>query len=121
MVMDCNKWWLQEVIYFNVLVIVFCDLIVEIFVLVVNSAVMGMMFLFGDWWMMLEKDIKDFKLLSVCQWEILIMLAVGELNKEIGRVLNISIGMVKVYLEFLYCCLEVKNCIQVVMMLNIFF
>lgn len=49
------------------------------------------------------------------------MLVVGELNKEIGRVLNISIGMVKVYLEFLYCCLEVKNCIQVVMMLNIFF
>lgn len=49
------------------------------------------------------------------------MLAAGELNKEIGRALNISIGTVKAYLEFLYRRLEVKNRIQAVMMLNIFF
>lgn len=118
---DCNKRWLQEVIYFNVLAIVLCDLTVETFALAVNSAAMGMMFLLGDWRTTLEKDIKDFKLLSARQREILTMLAAGELNKEIGRALNISTGTVKAHLEFLYCRLEVKNCTQAAMMLNIFF
>ncbi|MCI5027882.1 response regulator transcription factor, partial [Escherichia coli] len=47
------------------------------------------------------------------------LLAAGESNKEIGRALNISTGMVKAHLESLYRRLEVKNRTQTAMMLNI--
>lgn len=111
---DCNKRWLQEVIHFNVMAIVPRDSTVETFVLAVNSAVMGMMFLPGDW-----RESKDLASLSARQREILTMLAAGESNKEIGRALNISTGTVKAHLESLYRRLEVKNRTQAAMMLNI--
>ena len=46
------------------------------------------------------------------------MLAAGESNKQIGRLLNISTGTVKAHLESLYQRLEVKNRTQAAMMLN---
>lgn len=115
---DCSKRWLQEITQFNVMAIVPRDSAPETFVLAVNSAVMGMMFLPGDWRNAPEKETKELRSLSARQREILTMLAAGESNKEIGRALNISTGTVKAHLESLYRRLEVKNRTQAAMMLN---
>ncbi|HHN8622355.1 TPA: response regulator transcription factor [Escherichia fergusonii] len=115
---DCGKKGLAELTQFNVLAVVPRDSGAETFALALNSVVMGMMFLPGDWLSMPETVSRDIKTLSVRQREILTMLAAGESNKEIGRALNISTGTVKAHLESLYRRLDVKNRTQAAMMLN---
>lgn len=65
-----------------------------------------------------ENSGQNIRSLSARQREILTMLAAGESNKQIGRLLNISTGTVKAHLESLYQRLEVKNRTQAAMMLN---
>jgi len=57
--------------------------------------------------------------LSQRQREILRLIAAGESNKQISRVLNISAGTVKSHLESIYRRLNVKNRTQAAMMLSL--
>ncbi|EGT0667833.1 response regulator transcription factor [Citrobacter werkmanii] len=115
---DCRKRWLQEVTQLNVLAIVPRDSDAEIFTLALNSVAMGMMFIPRDCITATESSSQNIRSLSARQREILTMLAAGESNKQIGRLLNISTGTVKAHLESLYQRLEVKNRTQAAMMLN---
>lgn len=115
---DCRKKWLQEVTQLNVLAIVPRDADAETFTLALNSVAMGMMFYPRDCLTPTESGSQNIKTLSARQREILTMLAAGESNKQIGRLLNISTGTVKAHLESLYQRLEVKNRTQAAMMLN---
>ena len=115
---DCRKRWLQEVTQLNVLAIVPRDSDAETFTLALNSVAMGMMFIPRDCMTVTESNGQNIKSLSARQREILTMLAAGESNKQIGRLLNISTGTVKAHLESLYQRLEVKNRTQAAMMLN---
>lgn len=115
---DCRKKWLQEVTKLNVLAIVPRDSDAETFTLALNSVAMGMMFIPRDCITATESGGQNIRLLSARQREILTMLAAGESNKQIGRLLNISTGTVKAHLESLYQRLEVKNRTQAAMMLN---
>ncbi|HCR3448671.1 response regulator transcription factor [Citrobacter werkmanii] len=115
---DCRKRWLQEVTQLNVLAIVPRDSDAETFTLALNSVVVGMMFIPRDCITATESSRQNIKSLSARQREILTMLAAGESNKQIGRLLNISTGTVKAHLESLYQRLEVKNRTQAAMMLN---
>lgn len=117
-VTDCRKRWLQEVTQLNVLAIVPRDSDAETFTLALNSVAMGMMFIPRDCITASESSRQNIKSLSARQREILTMLAAGESNKQIGRLLNISTGTVKAHLESLYQRLEVKNRTQAAMMLN---
>lgn len=117
-VTDCRKRWLQEVTQLNVLAIVPRDSDAETFTLALNSVAMGMMFIPRDCITATESSRQNIKSLSARQREILTMLAAGESNKQIGRLLNISTGTVKAHLESLYQRLEVKNRTQAAMMLN---
>ena len=117
-VTDCRKRWLQEVTQLNVLAIVPRDSDAETFTLALNSVAMGMMFIPRDCITATESSRQNIKSLSARQREILTMLAAGESNKQIGRLLNISTGTVKAHLESLYQHLEVKNRTQAAMMLN---
>ena len=117
-VTDCRKRWLQEVTQLNVLAIVPRDSDAETFTLALNSVAMGMMFIPRDCITATESSRQYIKSLSARQREILTMLAAGESNKQIGRLLNISTGTVKAHLESLYQRLEVKNRTQAAMMLN---
>ncbi|MDV7072183.1 response regulator transcription factor [Citrobacter werkmanii] len=117
-VTDCRKRWLQEVTQLNVLAIVPRDSDAETFTLALNSVAMGMMFIPRDCITATESSKQNIKSLSARQREILTMLAAGESNKQIGRLLNISTGTVKAHLESLYQRLEVKNRTQAAMMLN---
>ncbi|VTQ66214.1 outer membrane component of efflux system [Campylobacter jejuni] len=56
--------------------------------------------------------------LSDRQREILSLIAAGESNKQISRLLNISAGTVKSHLESIYRRLNVKNRTQAAMMLS---
>ena len=116
---DCRKRWLQEVTQLNVLAIVPRDSDAETFTLALNSVAMGMMFIPRDCITAAESSRQNIRSLSARQREILTMLAAGESNKQIGRLLNISTGTVKAHLESLYRRLEVKNRTQAAMMLNI--
>ena len=102
----------------NVLAIVPRDSDAETFTLALNSVAMGMMFIPRDCITATESGGQNIRLLSARQREILTMLAAGESNKQIGRLLNISTGTVKAHLESLYQRLEVKNRTQAAMMLN---
>ena len=115
---DCRKKWLQEVTQLNVLAIVPRDSDEETFTLALNSVAIGMMFIPRDCITATECGGQNIRLLSARQREILTMLAAGESNKQIGRLLNISTGTVKAHLESLYQRLEVKNRTQAAMMLN---
>lgn len=115
---DCRKKWLQEVTQLNVLAIVARDSDVEIFTLALRSIAMGMVFLPKECLTAAGNSGQNIKALSARQREILTMLAAGESNKQIGRLLNISTGTVKAHLESLYQRLEVKNRTQAAMMLN---
>ena len=115
---DCRKKWLQEVTQLNVLAIVPRDSDAETFTLALNSVAIGMMFIPRDCITATECGGQNIRLLSARQREILTMLAAGESNKQIGRLLNISTGTVKAHLESLYQRLEVKNRTQAAMMLN---
>ena len=115
---DCRKRWLQEVTHLNVLAIVPRDSDAETFTLALNSVAMGMMFIPRDCITAAESSRQNIRSLSARQREILTMLAAGESNKQIGRLLNISTGTVKAHLESLYQRLEVKNRTQAAMMLN---
>lgn len=115
---DCRKKWLQEVTQLNVLAIVPRDSDAETFTLAFNSVAIGMMFIPRDCITATECGGQNIRLLSARQREILTMLAAGESNKQIGRLLNISTGTVKAHLESLYQRLEVKNRTQAAMMLN---
>ncbi len=115
---DCRKKWLQEVTKLNVLAIVPRDSDAETFTLALNSVAIGMMFIPRDCITATECGGQNIRLLSARQREILTMLAAGESNKQIGRLLNISTGTVKAHLESLYQRLEVKNRTQAAMMLN---
>ena len=115
---DCRKKWLQEVTQLNVLAIVPRDSDAETFTLALNSVALGMMFIPRDCITATECGGQNIRLLSARQREILTMLAAGESNKQIGRLLNISTGTVKAHLESLYQRLEVKNRTQAAMMLN---
>lgn len=117
-VTDCRKRLLQEVTQLNVLAIVPRDSDAETFTLALNSVAMGMMFIPRDCITASESSRQNIKSLSARQREILTMLAAGESNKQIGRLLNISTGTVKAHLESLYQRLEVKNRTQAAMMLN---
>ncbi|CEJ64838.1 MULTISPECIES: response regulator transcription factor [Citrobacter] len=117
---DCSKKWLQDVMQLNVLAIVPRDSDAETFILALNSVAMGMMFLPRDHLATNDSSRQNIKTLSARQREILTMLAAGESNKQIGRLLNISTGTVKAHLESLYQRLEVKNRTQAAMMLNEF-
>ena len=117
-VTDCRKRWLQEVTQLNVLAIVPRDSDAETFTLALNSVAMGMMFIPRDCITATESSRQNIKSLSARQREILTMLAAGESNKQIGRLLNISTGTVKAHLESLYQRLEVKNRTQEALMLN---
>ena len=115
---DCRKKWLQEVTQLNVLAIVPRDSDADTFTLALNSVAIGMMFIPRDCITATECGGQNIRLLSARQREILTMLAAGESNKQIGRLLNISTGTVKAHLESLYQRLEVKNRTQAAMMLN---
>ncbi|HGW6104906.1 TPA: LuxR C-terminal-related transcriptional regulator [Citrobacter werkmanii] len=115
---DYRKRWLQEVTQLNVLAIVPRDSDAETFTLALNSVAMGMMFIPRDCITATESSSQNIRSLSARQREILTMLAAGESNKQIGRLLNISTGTVKAHLESLYQRLEVKNRTQAAMMLN---
>ena len=115
---DCRKKWLQEVTQLNVQAIVPRDSDAETFTLALNSVAIGMMFIPRDCITATECGGQNIRLLSARQREILTMLAAGESNKQIGRLLNISTGTVKAHLESLYQRLEVKNRTQAAMMLN---
>ena len=115
---DCRKKWLQEVTQLNVLAIVPRDSDAETFTRALNSGAIGMMFIPRDCITATECGGQNIRLLSARQREILTMLAAGESNKQIGRLLNISTGTVKAHLESLYQRLEVKNRTQAAMMLN---
>ena len=115
---DCRKKWLQEVTQLNVLAIVPRDSDAETFTLALNSIAMGMVFIPRDCMITPESSGQNIRSLSARQREILTMLAAGESNKQIGRLLNISTGTVKAHLESLYQRLEVKNRTQAAMMLN---
>lgn len=115
---DCRKKWLQEVTQLNVLAIVPRDSDAETFTLALNSVAIGMMFIPRDCITATECGGQNIRLLSARQREILTILAAGESNKQIGRLLNISTGTVKAHLESLYQRLEVKNRTQAAMMLN---
>ena len=115
---DCRKKWLQEVPQLNVLAIVPRDSDAETFTLALNSIAMGMIFIPRDCMATPENSGQNIRSLSARQREILTMLAAGESNKQIGRLLNISTGTVKAHLESLYQRLEVKNRTQAAMMLN---
>ena len=115
---DCRKKWLQEVTQVNVLAIVPRDSDAETFTLALNSIAMGMVFIPRDCMITPESSGQNIRSLSARQREILTMLAAGESNKQIGRLLNISTGTVKAHLESLYQRLEVKNRTQAAMMLN---
>ena len=115
---DCRKKWLQEVTQLNVLAIVPRDSDAETFTLALNSIAMGMIFIPRDCMATPENSGQNIRSLSARQREILTMLAAGESNKQIGRLLNISTGTVKAHLESLYQRLEVKNRTQAAMMLN---
>ena len=115
---DCRKKWLQEVTQLNVLAIVPRDSDAETFTLALNSVAMGMVFIPRDCMTTPEGSGQNIRSLSARQREILTMLAAGESNKQIGRLLNISTGTVKAHLESLYQRLEVKNRTQAAMMLN---
>lgn len=115
---DCRKKWLQEVTQLNVLAIIPRDSDAETFTLALNSVAIGMMFIPRDCITATECGGQNIRLLSARQREILTMLAAGESNKQIGRLLNISTGTVKAHLESLYQRLEVKNRTQAAMMLN---
>lgn len=115
---DCRKRWLQEVTQLNVLAIVPRDSDAETFTLALNSVAMGMMFIPRDCITATESSSQNIRSLSARQREILTMLAAGESNKQIGRLLNISTGTVKAHIESLYQRLEVKNRTQAAMMLN---
>lgn len=80
----------------------------ETFALALNSVAMGMMFYPRDCLTPTTCGSQNIKALSSRQREILTMLAAGESNKQIGRLLNISTGTVKAHLESLYQRLEVK-------------
>ena len=114
----CRKKWLQEVTQLNVLAIVPRDSDAETFTLALNSIAMGMVFIPRDCMTTPESSGQNIRSLSARQREILTMLAAGESNKQIGRLLNISTGTVKAHLESLYQRLEVKNRTQAAMMLN---
>ncbi|MFJ7173327.1 helix-turn-helix transcriptional regulator [Citrobacter freundii] len=115
---DCRKKWLQEVTQLNVLAIVPRASDAETFTLALNSIAMGMIFIPRDCMTTPEISGQNIRSLSARQREILAMLAAGESNKQIGRLLNISTGTVKAHLESLYQRLEVKNRTQAAMMLN---
>lgn len=115
---DCRKKWLQEVTQLNVLAIIPRDSDAETFTLALNSVAIGMMFIPRNCITATECGGQNIRLLSARQREILTMLAAGESNKQIGRLLNISTGTVKAHLESLYQRLEVKNRTQAAMMLN---
>ena len=115
---DCRKKWLQEVTQLNVQAIIPRDSDAETFTLALNSVAIGMMFIPRDCITATECGGQNIRLLSARQREILTMLAAGESNKQIGRLLNISTGTVKAHLESLYQRLEVKNRTQAAMMLN---
>ena len=115
---DCRKKWLQEVTQLNVQAIIPRDSDAETFTLALNSVAIGMMFIPRDCITATESGGQNIRLLSARQREILTMLAAGESNKQIGRLLNISTGTVKAHLESLYQRLEVKNRTQAAMMLN---
>ena len=115
---DCRKKGLQEVTQLNVLAIIPRDSDAETFTLALNSVAIGMMFIPRDCITATECGGQNIRLLSARQREILTMLAAGESNKQIGRLLNISTGTVKAHLESLYQRLEVKNRTQAAMMLN---
>ena len=115
---DCRKKWLHEVTQLNVLAIVPRDSDAETFTLALNSIAMGMVFIPRDCMITPESSGQNIRSLSARQREILTMLAAGESNKQIGRLLNISTGTVKAHLESLYQRLEVKNRTQAAMMLN---
>lgn len=102
----------------NVLAIVPRDSDAETFTLALNSIAMGMVFIPRDCMTTPESSGQNIRSLSARQREILTMLAAGESNKQIGRLLNISTGTVKAHLESLYQRLEVKNRTQAAMMLN---
>lgn len=114
---DCRKKWLQEVTQLNVLAIVPRDSDAETFTLALNSIAMGMIFIPRDC-MATPRTAGKISDRLVRVSEILTMLAAGESNKQIGRLLNISTGTVKAHLESLYQRLEVKNRTQAAMMLN---
>lgn len=57
--------------------------------------------------------------LSQRQREILKLIAAGESNKQISRLLNISAGTVKSHLESIYRRLNVKNRTQAAMMMSL--
>ena len=115
---DCRKKWLQEVTQLNVQAIIPRDSDAETFTLALNSVAIGMMFIPRDCITATECGGQNIRLLSARQREILTMLAAGESNKQIGRLLNISTGTIKAHLESLYQRLEVKNRTQAAMMLN---
>ena len=115
---NSRKKWLQEVTQLNVLAIVPRDSDAETFTLALNSIAMGMVFIPRDCMTTPESSGQNIRSLSARQREILTMLAAGESNKQIGRLLNISTGTVKAHLESLYQRLEVKNRTQAAMMLN---
>lgn len=92
----------------NVLAIVPRDSDAETFTLALNSIAMGMVFIPRDC-MTTPRAAGKISDRLVRVSEILTMLAAGESNKQIGRLLNISTGTVKAHLESLYQRLEVKT------------
>lgn len=117
-VSDDNKSWLQRALPWNVRAIVQREESLQTFAQVINSILLGLLCLPGDW--LMTAEVRDNKLvhLSQRQREILQLLAAGDSNKEISRTLNISAGTVKAHLESLYRRLDVKNRTQAAMVFN---
>ena len=117
-VSDNNKSWLQRALPYNVRGIVQREEGLQTFAQAINSVLLGLLRLPGDWLMTAEARDNKWVHLSQRQREVLQLLAAGDSNKEISRTLNISVGTVKAHLESLYRRLNVKNRTQAAMIFN---
>lgn len=117
-VSDDNKSWLQRALCWNVRAIIQREESLQTFAQAINSILLGLLCLPGNW--LMAAKVADNKLvhLSQRQREILQLLAAGDTNKEISRALNISAGTVKAHLESLYRRLDVKNRTQAARVFN---
>lgn len=108
--------WVEQLMQCNVVAIIPRRASPAMFSAVLESVSKGMVCLPGDWLKAASPPKQELSSLSERQHEVLMLLAAGESNKEIGRLLNISVGTVKAHLETLFRRLDVKNRTQAAML-----
>ena len=107
--------WVEQLMQRNVRAIVHRNAVPEMFSAVLGSVSKGMVCFPCEWLSVSQPYQHELSLLSDRQREVLTLLAAGESNKEIGRILNISAATVKAHLEALFRRLDVKNRTQAAM------